>query len=92
MSHTPRSNQETTHGSLTSDPSLTTFVGFPLVLVALLLAVSNPLVAATVAATVALAAKSLQVGLSAYVRRTGDRIRALDVPGVGTVEFRVIPQ
>lgn len=92
MSYSPRSNPGTTHDSPTSDPSLATFVGLPLVLVALLVAASNPLVAIAAVATVALAAKCLQVGLAAYVRRTGDRIRELDIPGVGTVQFRVVPQ
>jgi hypothetical protein len=88
----PHSNPETMRDSLTDDPSLVTLVGFPLALVALLVAAGNPLAAVATVATVALVAKCLQVNLAAYARRAGDRIRELDIPGVGTVRFRVVPR
>ncbi|PSP94631.1 hypothetical protein BRC91_05215 [Halobacteriales archaeon QS_4_62_28] len=73
----------------TSDPSLASVVGFPVLLLALLVVVSYPLLAATVLFGTAVGTIVVQIGLSALVRRTSDAPRAFTVPGVGTVTVRL---
>ena len=74
-----------------ASPSLATLVAFPLLLVALLVAVSYPLAAATALVGTLLAVKTGQFALAALVRQTDGTPRRLTVPGVGTVTVSVTP-
>lgn len=74
-----------------ASPSLATLVAFPLLLVALLVAVSYPLAAAAAVVATLLVAKTGQFALAALVRQTDGAPRRLTVPGVGTVTVSVTP-
>jgi len=88
--HTPRRTRSESRPAVAS-PSLAALVAFPLVLVALLVAVSYPLAAAAALVATALAAKTVQFALATLVRRTNGAPRRLTVPGVGTVTVSVTP-
>jgi hypothetical protein len=76
----------------TNDPSVALLVALPLALVALFVAISYPLAAAAVILGAAVGLKFLQRSIAAHVRRTADRVREVTIPGVGTVQFRVLPR
>jgi membrane protein implicated in regulation of membrane protease activity len=67
-------------------------LGVPLLILGLLVAASYPRYAIGFVAVTVVTAVLLQRGLAAFVRRTRNRTRAVLIPGVGTVRFRVIPR
>jgi len=86
-----------THGLLgqespRTDGSLGAAAAITLAVLALVFTVSYPLVTGSVVAGVALVAGLLRAGLVALARRMRGRFAELDVPGVGTVEFRITPR
>jgi len=64
--------------------------GLSLGLIALVLAVSFPLLTAAILVGAATSVGLVWVGSVAVARRTPDAIDELEVPGVGTVEVRVL--
>lgn len=93
--HTMTPPTHTPYGSpvpSTSSPTVASLLVVPLLLVTLLVVASYPLYAAAFFACVLAGLGVLQRGLAAHVRRTADRVREFDIPGVGTVRFRVTPR
>ncbi|MBO4247981.1 MULTISPECIES: hypothetical protein [Halomicrobium] len=90
-SNTSHLRTRSERGPAVDSPSFATLVGFPVLLVAALVALSYPLAAATALAATALAVKGTQFGLAALVRRTNDAPRRVTVPGVGTVTVSIAP-
>lgn len=78
--------------SSSENVSMASLVGVLAVVGALFALISSPLLAATVLVGGLAAAKLLQVGLAAAVRRARHRVREFAIPGVGTVRFRVRPR
>jgi|GEM_PF-2853328 len=72
--------------------SLASLVGYPLVLIALLVVASYPMATVAVLTVTALGTKVAQVALAALVRRSGKTPRQVTVPGVGTVTVQVAPR
>ncbi|MEF8780166.1 MAG: hypothetical protein V5A46_05780 [Haloferacaceae archaeon] len=70
-------------------PSLTSLVVAPLVLFALLWAMTAPVAAVGVAAPVVAVVVLLRRGGPRLLRRLYDRTRKLTIPGIGTVEYRI---
>jgi len=75
----------------TNDSTVLGFLGLPLVLAAVLLAVSYPQAALVTVTAAALTLLGLTRGLGALVRRTGGRDGQFEVPGIGTVRVQVTP-
>jgi hypothetical protein len=69
--------------------SLLGLLAFPLFVLGLLWAVSYPALAATLVTVAVLGYALVRFGLPALARRLHGRIREIDIPGFGTVRFRV---
>lgn len=82
----------TVHGPPATGGSIVGVFAIPIVVMALLWAVSYPQLAAAVVGGALVAAALLRLGFAVLARRLEGGLREIDVPGLGTVEFRVTPR
>lgn len=80
------------HGSPRTTDSIATTLLIAVAIPALVVAASYPVAATQFAAGIVVAAGLLWGSLAAIVRRTRGLFSELDVPGVGTIELRIVPR